>query len=677
MGTWQPKHQFTKSVRDFLVKTPGVLFGAPGEPTPVPRVSFAVRLGAAGPLRCRDQEDELSAAVTAILVALKQYADTTNPKFHQRMFSNGSAPPPQLRLIGQLASGFDQLAASAALATGYCLHVVLPGSRAAFVQDIKRNLQTNLHGGRSPADGPGEPAAVGTVGSGLPAGQNGMHERDAATDAVALFDRLIEKAERVLELDRDDESSDAAPFSFRDYSQAGLVILDHSELVLVAVHDEQSPALGGSRWIAAQAEARDLTVIEMPIERPFAARLIWTVDGRREQRMLFQEGSRQTSADAFAAALDYRLLGPAFDLSKVQLGVPERRFVAQLSPEHNERAWSRRWQLDSPNAALARHYLGLAEQHIETDLKGAKVWADLRASAMAELVRGSFIFSALLAVVAVFGALLGIFFPILLLGLLGKLLEVFCLVIIFWLMLRSRRRGWRSHWLSLRRLERYIEQTAWLLLLGRCRVYEPPSELGRFQIDDVAKWTNAYFRALIRNCSFPTARFTPDYLGTVHALALRNLIIDQIHFLQDEAKFQQKSDRVLERCTWALVFAAGIVTLAFFPYLWISGIQHAGDSGRIVGAFGALCTATAAALSAIRSHGEYAQIAARYEGTSEALQAVQTRLAARLPDCRPDYSPPRPRSAWLVSTIGEATDILIREVQGWRAILQMKEIEPT
>jgi hypothetical protein len=29
MGYWQPKHQFSKSLRDFLLKIPGVISGTP------------------------------------------------------------------------------------------------------------------------------------------------------------------------------------------------------------------------------------------------------------------------------------------------------------------------------------------------------------------------------------------------------------------------------------------------------------------------------------------------------------------------------------------------------------------------------------------------------------------------------------------------------------------------
>ena len=126
-------------------------------------------------------------------------------------------------------------------------------------------------------------------------------------------------------------------------------------------------------------------------------------DGRREYRRLFEEDRQEINPHVFAAALDDRLLGPPFDLPESQLGWLERRMTAQLDSGYNTKEWDKRWQRASSDA-LARHDLGRAPQQIDNDLKPAKVWADHRASAMAELVRGSFIVSALLGVVAVLGA---------------------------------------------------------------------------------------------------------------------------------------------------------------------------------------------------------------------------------------------------------------------------------
>jgi hypothetical protein len=559
---------------------------------------------------------------------------------------------------------------------GYGLHVVLPGSRAAFKHDIQRNLDEKQ---AAPSEGP-RLAASDDAESGARSLAQKLPEGgpNSEMDAVSQFGELLKHADRVLELDREDESGDQSPCTLRDYAQAASIILDHSDLVLVVVHEEACPAIGGTRWLEGKAEERDLPLIRVPVERPFDTLLIWTVDGRREHRRLFEADSQQINSHVFAAALDQQLLGPPYDLSKTQLGWLERRMTAQLDPEYNAKEWNKRWELASSDA-LTRHDLGHVPKQIDNDLKPAKVWADHRASAMAELVRGSFIVSALLGVAAVLGALLGILFPDLAYA--GKVLEVLCLSVIFWLIWRSRRYDWRSQWLSLRQLERYIEQAAWLLLLGRGRIYAIPSHLAQFQTtDDVALWTNAYFRAVIRNGSFPTARFTPDYLKTVQALALQNLIVDQISYLKGEAPFHQRSDETLERYVKSCVFVALAATFAylFLPaHLRMQHLLGEVTPGEIVAVFGALLTMTAAALSAIRSHGEYAQIAARFQGARESLQAIQSQLAARLPNRRPDFSPPPLRSASLYSITGEATDILIQEVQGWRAILQKKEIEPT
>jgi hypothetical protein len=664
MPLWRPTHQFTKSLRDFLPKIPGLFIGRSRSPPQVPRVPLVIRIGASGPLDLRDKGNDLALVVDAILTALKGYADeSANPRFQEQMFADSALASAELRLSCQLAAGFDQMAASAALAMGYKLHIVLPGSRAAFRHDIARNL-------------PGE-----TV---LYEPRPGLVLFDVSTgtqDPVSQFEQLLGSADRVLELDRDDASGEQTQFTRSDYAQAGSVMLDHSDVVLVAVHDEPFPPLRGStRWIEQRAEEKDLILVRIPVKQPFAAELIWTADARREQRRLFGGDSREIDSHVFAAALDDRLLGPPFALSRTQLGRFERRMAAQLDPEHNAREWDKRWALASSDA-LAQRDLGSAPRQIDHDLKSVKVWADHRASAMAELGRGAFIVSALLGVLAVLGALIGIIIPVPAHG--GKVVEIGCLGAILWFVWRSHRYNWRSQWLSLRQLERFVEQAAWLLLLGRGLDYATPSHLAQFQKDDVAKWTNTYFRAVTRNSSFPTACFTADYLKTVHALALQNLVVDQISYLQEEALFQHKSDEFLELWTKIFVLIAGGVT---FVYLLASYLMAAlaskflptlSSAENTVAVFGALLTTAAAALSAIRSHGEYAQIAGRFEGASGGLQVIQGTLFASLPNRRPDFSPPALRSASLASLVRAATDILIQEVQGWRAILQKKEIEPT
>jgi hypothetical protein len=246
MLRWKPTHQFSKSLRDFLVKIPDVVFGVPGGPTPAPRVPLVLRLGAAGPLQFRAEDEKMSLAVTAILTALKHYADMTNPEYHRRLFSDATAPPPALlRFVGQLAAGFDQMVASAALGIGYGLHVVLPGSRAAFVQDIRRNLPDNALADAAVAIAPAVPG-------GMPQTSDAARDRGSAA-ALARFASLIGTAERILELDRDNEASDDAPFRCIDYAQAGLVILDHCDLGKPTGRDNRRP---GSALYCHRSSAR-------------------------------------------------------------------------------------------------------------------------------------------------------------------------------------------------------------------------------------------------------------------------------------------------------------------------------------------------------------------------------------------------------------------------------------
>jgi hypothetical protein len=163
-------------------------------------------------------------------------------------------------------------------------------------------------------------------------------------------------------------------------------------------------------------------------------------------------------------------------------------------------------------------------------------------------------------------------------------------------------------------------------------------------------------------------------------MSLQNLVVDQISYFEGEISFQHKSDEVLERSIKACVFVALAATFVYLllpARLRLQQILGESTLGEIVAVLGALLTAAAAAFSAMRNHGEYAQIASRFDGSRESLQAIQTELTARLPNRRPDFSPPPLRSAFLASIVGAVTDILIQEVQGWRAILQKKEIEPT
>ena len=79
----------------------------------------------------------------------------------------------------------------------------------------------------------------------------------------------------------------------------------------------------------------------------------------------------------------------------------------------------------------------------------------------------------------------------------------------------------------------------------------------------------------------------------------------------------------------------------------LGGTLDQADFEAVVAVTGALLPALAAALSSIRSHGEYAQIAARYDGARHYLETIEGQITVRLPNRRQDYAPPPLRSVWL------------------------------
>jgi hypothetical protein len=665
MAIWHPSHQAAKSCRDFFLRLPKLVRPINGILPPLPRPPLVLRVGLAGHLAISDAAT-LTAALNAIFVALRKYVEDANPTFHHRLFADAvPVPGAQLRLVSQLASGADQLAANAALHNGYALHVVLPGNRDEVEQDVQRNA----------------PVVDPTISG------------ERADSPALAFRSLLAQAERVLELDHTDYAGQHARFTANDYAQAGSIILCHCDLLLLAIHPGASAHPGGTRWMEQQAEEHDLPIIRIPLDQPDQTLLIWTEGTRRESRSLFGGAVGTINPKVFETALDNSLLGPAVSTKALVLGQCESRMIAQLNPQMNEAFWNQRWGLPGGSTALTQQALGTAPEQVDAALKDVKVWADRHASAMAELVRGSFIFCAMLSVAAVVWALLGVVVPSW-----QSAAEGFELVSLFTVLCfirRSKRYRWRSNWLSFRQLERMIDQAAWLMLLGRCRVYSAPSNVAQFQTDEIAIWTNTYYRALMRSSSFPNACLGVDYRNTVHALVSHNLVADQIAYFERESDFQLKSDEVLERATWWVVFIAiGITALYLVVHglLWVNElVAPSWAPAAVMGPlsrwmiaartwviFGdALLPAAAAALSSVRGHGEFLQLATRYQGAAAALREIQVQMATRLQDRRFKGNSAAPRSAWLAGEIASATEVLADEVMTWRAIFQKKSIEPS
>jgi hypothetical protein len=646
--------QLTKSLRDFAHRAAKLPFHRK-QITSAPIVPLTIRVGIAGHLNL-PQNHDLALALRQVLVAIGAYAQSVDPLFRQALFGAAPSAPPELRLVSQLASGFDQLAAETGLPLGYKLNTVLPGARDSVAEAVARNLA-------------------------IPGGQSDAESR--REEVKARFVDLLGKSERVIELDSDS----ADDFSPADYAQAGTLILDHSDLLVVALHPEADAKPGGTLWLSQRGEELALPTVRLKLGAIGESELCWTAGGRRQRCTLFDANIEGVPATLFGPALDNRLI--AAGASPPTAGWFERGYAAQLEPSFNRIYWQRRWQISGADDRFP--VLSRARNAIDGDFAAAKIWSDNRASAFAELLRGSFHVSALLGLLAIGGAAAGLLahdysIP-------GKLLELTCLSLVLFLANRSSRYRWRSQWIRIRQLERLIDRAAWLGLLGRSGNLPMPEYGANKQIDPFESWAQAYFQAIIRAASFPPVRLTPDYRVAAQTLIATNLVAGQIDYFAEECALQQKSHDSLTGAITGLVVVA---TTAVLIYLAIYTLEHfsadlfgaawaaaheqamleiSHKMGKASAWLGILLPAVAAALAAMRSFGEYEQLAARYRGMRDALEAILVFLRGRLPDVGTDREIAPLRSAVLVRKTFEATAALAEETSGWGALFQGKDIE--
>jgi hypothetical protein len=221
-----------------------------------------------------------------------------------------------------------------------------------------------------------------------------------------------------------------------------------------------------------------------------------------------------------------------------------------------------------------------------------------------------------------------------------------------------------------------------------------PAHANEFQGDEHSSWANWYLRSVLRASSFPNAQLDSDYIKTVQILVSQNLIKNQIDYFESEAEVYHRTDELLEKWIKRCIVFALMVTLLYLAssYLgsWIHRMEitHLNEFTqwisvtvphlpmRIATIVGALMPALAAGLAAVRSHGEYAQIAARYQGTSRSLKSLDSQINRRLPDSRRNQTVQPLRSAEIAELLDAATAALFQEVISWQSILRTKEIEP-
>jgi hypothetical protein len=415
-----------------------------------------------------------------------------------------------------LAEGADRIAAEAALAAGWRLHVVMPYPREQY---------------RASFDSP---------------------------ESVAAFDALVDRAAAVTVLD-------GVPGRYDAYVPLGRVLVAQSDLLLAIWDGAEALGVGGTATIVQRARRETLPVIRLD---PAAAAAPWIEDlGAKDEgrggamsrldsvlshllappiadsildQFLTADFPRRARSQLFDRLLFLaaRVAVPAVDTSQPDAGAASAA------------AWSRDWN-QLPERVRAATVGRFAVAH---------GWADAGALWYAAAFRQAFTAIFLLTVATVFAAGVGAA-DIESLGLVPEAIEVLLLGAVLFFVWRGRRVRSQDRWLQLRALAERLRHLAMLWPLGRStpllRVPESVPHLGAHSGGAEREgWAAWYVRATAREAGLVTGVLDEPHCRAVQAWLLTAELETQRRFHDAAARRARRVHHPLERAAELFVVLA-------------------------------------------------------------------------------------------------------------------------
>ena len=562
------------------MKPDGARLGAGCTP---PRPPFALSLGVTG--HRSEMLGEHSAAVTD---RIEQVMETLTRSAHELLAASPNwfaEQPAVLTMVSPLADGADQIVADSALRHGYGLQVVLPFAREASRADL------------------------------VPAAQ-------------AAFDRLIDRADRVLELPGDpDDPVDA-------YVMAGRGTIAHCDM-LIAVWDGEVPrGRGGTGEVVEWAMARGMPIVHIPIDPARTVTLMWSAYDPAVITQHSTDVDRRPFDDAHVIALLDLLLNPPHDER-------ERRNVEMFVTERPRRIRTRleyplllaitgikRLRADviqESRAAAMREadWRRFCEDCVDPqpisvplDLLGvAHDWADRLASHFAQTYRSGHIFNFVLAAIAVLMGLSGFLFPD------AKLQMAFVdFILVLSIILNTRvgvDREWHRRWLDYRQLAERLRPLRSLKLVGIAAPDPPGNDTNPI----ARRWVEWYAAAVWRAMGCPHGRIAPSDVHRIATSIAEHEVDPQLSYHQRTGKQIMALDHRLEKASGAIFWVAMITSIATITALIFAPdlLTPWGNWSTLVSAG---LPAIGTAIFGIRFQGDFGGSANRSSATAIALGEI-------------------------------------------------------
>ena len=543
-----------------------------------------------------------------------------------------TSAPLQLRLYSPLAEGADRVAADAALDAGMRLHCPLPFARTEYARDFQ-------------------------------------------TEASKLaFAGLLDKADRVFELDGDASKREAA------YLEVGRVVMRHCDVLLAVWDGHPAKGSGGTAEIVALAKAEGVPVVWIKADGGERAGLLM---GSLEAPAVLPLAALNSALRAIVVppAPEHRT-GPGF-ATYVREGSLRLPFDTWFDQFVNLVLLRGKWPWPglsrSGELAISRSYWtapfeGHGRVHaacapcLEEDVTLAFARADVFASYYAGLYRTTFLANFLLSAFAVGLVVASAGKP----NRVSSLAELAAIIVIVTLTVAANGFRWHERWIEYRRLAEQIRPLRILFPLG---LTLPKTGLARVAgADDDGSWTDWLTRRVERMLGLPDVAITPDYIFAVRTFAAEAVLEEQIQYHERNEK---KLSRVDERLHWIGMILFVLTALACgYDAFEIFRPKGSEPTVGVLGhwnwrltlvALSGIMPAVGSALLGIRNVGEFARLELRSKAMAEGLRRRRSSLEG-LP------SAPITRAELTMQMESFAAE-LTAETTDWRTLILVRRIE--
>lgn len=320
--------------------------------------------------------------------------------------------------------------------------------------------------------------------------------------------------------------------------------------------------------------------------------------------------------------------------------------------------WNREWTTsDLPKEV---------KQKIHKSLSPHYAWSDNLSIYYANLYRTTYLSRYVFSMVAIIGIAIG-FYGSESIQHLGFAMQFVSVAIILLLAYLSRKFSWHERYLDYRLLAERIRHLRFLSLIGEVNY---TSSISGFNALEEAQWVNWHVRNIARGDGLLNATMTTDYLKSVKDFFREKEIGDQVEFYRGNSlNFRLISYRLEKIGMWSFYigFMAILSRVGVYIYGYSFGLLDSSTvkmTKKLLNEASLIFPALGPFFLGIKSQGEFARLAKRYEG-----------MVLKLKDISRQFDELKEISAENIGKIMQhSNQFMMEEVSDWRILLKARAI---